>query len=268
MPGRQGKSVGGCKFSLGLARKRGSLGIMIERRLALSGTPVTFAVARSRRRRTIGLKVTEDGLTVTLPSSLGLHHADNAVLDKADWVLDRLEKMARRARPALQGIDGEAIGWLGETLTLQVHPGDRARTQIKRSDTAIDVYVDANLPADLAASAVRRSLHRWRKAEALALMTPKVEGYAKTLGARVPKVSVREQRRRWGSCSEDGSIRMNARLIAFPEPMIDYVCAHEACHLKVMDHSARFYALLDQIMPDHRIRQRALKETVGAGVSF
>jgi hypothetical protein len=94
-------------------------------------------------------------------------------------------------------------------------------------------------------------------------MAPKVDAYADALGARRPKVSVREQTRRWGSCSQDGSIRMNARLMAFPEPLIDYVCAHEACHLKVMDHSPRFYALLDTIMPDHRERQRALREAVG-----
>ncbi len=241
---------------------------MIERRLALSGTPITYAVARSKRRRTIGLRVTEDGLTVTLPSSLGLHHADHAVRDKEVWVLDRLEKMAARARPTLQGIEGEAIGWLGDELTLHVHRHTKARTRLEQTEGRIDVYVDAALSDEMAASSVRHALHRWRKREALALMTPKLEAYAGQLGTRPAKVAVREQKRRWGSCSEDGSIRMNARLVAFPEALIDYVCAHEACHLKVMDHSARFYALLDQIMPDHRVHQQALKDAVPAGAAF
>ncbi len=241
---------------------------MIERQLRLSDRDVTYTVTHSRRRRTIGLKVTEDGLTVTLPHRLAARHADSAVRDKAAWVLDRLEKMTRRARPALHGVDGEEIGWLGTPLTLRVHPGDRVRTRVLREDDALHVHIDQALPPDMAASAVRNALHRWRKAEALTLMTPKLEAYAEQLGARRPKVSVREQKRRWGSCSEDGSIRMNARLIGFDESLIDYVCAHEACHLKVMDHSKRFYALLDQIMPDHRHRSKALKEAVEVGAAF
>ena len=241
---------------------------MIERRITLSDTPVAFKVARSRRRKTIGLKVAEDGLTVTLPASLGLHHAERAVRDKQAWVLDRLEKMTARVRPALQGVEGEEIGWLGETLPLHIQRRSLARTRIARKPDRIEVQIDQALSDDMAAAAVRRALQRWRKAEALALMTPKLARYAEALGAKRPKVFVREQKRRWGSCSEDGSIRMNARLIGFEERLIDYVCAHEACHLKVMDHSPRFYALLASIMADHRERQRALRDAVAPGAAF
>lgn len=258
----------GRRQGLGEIAKRAIVSAMIERSITLADTPVAFKVARSKRRRTIGLKVAEDGLTVTLPASLGLHHAERAVRDKQGWVLDRLEKMAARARPALQGVDGERIGWLGGTRPLRILRHHRARTVIARETDRIEARLDARLEPDMAAAALRRALHRWRKTEALALMAPKVEAYADALGARRPKVLVREQTRRWGSCSGDGSIRMNARLMAFPEPLIDYVCAHEACHLKVMDHSPRFYALLETIMPDHRERQRALKDAVGAGVAF
>ncbi len=248
--------------------KRAMLSLMIERRITLSDTPVAFKVARSRRRRTIGLKIAEDGLTVTLPAGLGLHHAERAVRDKQAWVLDRLEKMTARARPALQGVDGEEIGWLGAALPLRIVRHDRARTLIDRKPDRIEVRLDAGLEHTMAAGAVRRALHRWRKAEALALMAPKLAAYADALEVTRPKVLVREQRRRWGSCSEDGSIRMNARLIGFDEALIDYVCAHEACHLVVMDHSPRFYALLGSILPDHRERQRALKEAVAPGAAF
>lgn len=241
---------------------------MIERRITLSETAIAFKVARSPRRKTIGLKVAEDGLTVTLPARLGLHHAEQAVRDKQSWVLDRLEKMTARARPALEGVDGEAIGWLGSALPLRVLRHDRARTRVERRPDRIEVRLDAQLEGAMAAACVRGALQRWRKSEALALMAPKLDAYADALGAGRPKVYVREQKRRWGSCSQDGSIRMNARLMEFDENLIDYVCAHEACHLKVMDHSPRFYALLGSIMPDHRERQRALRDAVGAGSAF
>ena len=208
----------------------------------LRDTEIAFTVARSRRRRTIGLKVGDEGLVVTLPSCLGLHHAERAVREKEAWVLDRLERAKARARPKLQGVDGEAIGWLGRELRLTVTGHGRARTVVERGPSRLEVRVDERLD------------------EAMA--------YADQIGAKPPKVFIREQAARWGSCSQDGSIRMNARLVHFPEPLIDYVCAHEACHLKVMDHSQRFHALMEQIMPDCAARRRALKEAVAPGAAF
>ena len=241
---------------------------MVTRRIKLDDQEIAFQVARSKRRRTIGLKVGDDGLTITLPSSLGLHHADRAVREKCDWILDRLEQARLRARPALQGLSGETIGWLGEPLDLIVTRHDRARSKVDRLPTRIEVTIDARLDGDLARSTVIRALHRWRKDEALKLMEPKISRFASQLGLPRPKVFVREQKARWGSCSLDGSIRMNARLIAFEERLIDFVCAHEVCHLKVMDHSPKFYALFDELMPEHRALAADLKAAVAAGAAF
>lgn len=241
---------------------------MTTRTTSIGDRRIDFTVARSRRRRTIGLKVGADGLVVTLPSGLGLHHAERAVLEKQSWILDRLERAATRQRPPLQGRDGEAIGWLGDTLRLTVIAHDRARTLVEQGPATLDVRVDERLSPDMAEAAVRRALHRWRKQAAMDLMAPKLTAYADELGARRPKVFIREQAARWGSCSDDGSIRMNARLVHFSEPLIDYVCAHEACHLKVMDHSPRFHALMRDVMPDCAERRRALREAVAPGVSF
>lgn len=241
---------------------------MTRRSIQLGHREIAYTVARSKRRRTIGLKIGGEGLVITLPSNLGLHHAERAAREKEGWILDRLERAARRARPALKGVDGEMIGWLGGELTLVVGSHAKARTLVARGPERLEVRVDERLDAEMAASTVRRALHRWRKDEALALMTPKLEHYAERLGARRPKVLVREQAARWGSCSSDGSIRMNARLVHFDEALIDYVCAHEACHLLVMDHSARFHALMAELMPDHKRLRRRMREEVPAGVDF
>ncbi|MCC5994840.1 MAG: M48 family metallopeptidase [Oceanicaulis sp.] len=242
---------------------------MSTRTIRLDGRELAYTLARSSRRRTIGLKVGPDGLSVTLPRFAREGEADRAVREKAGWILDRLDKQARRqARPALQGVDGEAIGWLGGTLTLRVIAHAKARTAIHQGEGVLDVRVDERLDAALRAATVRRALSRWRRTAALALMAPKVTGYARALGAPRPVVRVREQASRWGSCSADGSIRMNARLIAFDEALIDYVCAHEACHLLEMNHSARFHALLDGLMTDHRARRKRLRDCEPPGVEF
>ena len=241
---------------------------MTRRSVQLGDREIAYTVARSRRRRTIGLKIGDEGLVITLPSSLGLHHADRAAREKESWILDRLERAAARARPKLRGVDGEVIGWLGGELTLVVTTHDKARTLVERGAGRLEVRIDARLDAEMAAATVRRALHRWRKDEALTLMAPKLEHYAEQLGAKRPRVYVREQAARWGSCSSDGSIRMNARLIHFDEALIDYVCAHEACHLLVMDHSPRFHALMDRLMPDHKRLRRRMREETPPGVEF
>ena len=242
---------------------------MMTRTIRLGERELAYTLTRSARRRTIGLKVGPDGLSVVLPHRASASDADRAVRERADWIVARLDQHARRAKPApLVGADGELIGWLGGALTLRVIAHARARTTLARAGDDLEVRVDGSLEPALRAATVRRALSRWRRETALALMTPKVSGYAEALGAPRPAVRVREQASRWGSCSADGSIRMNARLIAYDEALIDYVCAHEACHLLEMNHSRRFYALLDQIMPDHKARRARLRETDPPGAAF
>ena len=115
---------------------------------------------------------------------------------------------------------------------------------------------------------MRRAVRRWRREAAHHLFTPKIALYAKRLGASPPPVRIGEQKARWGSCSQDGVIRMNARLVAFPEPIVDYVCAHEVCHLKEMNHGPDFHALLETLIANHRDRSKALRETVPPGAAF
>lgn len=241
---------------------------MQMRQIELADRALMYTLKRSTRRKTIGLKVSEDGLTVTLPVRVSVREADAVVREKASWVIDRLERRQARTPPALKGMDGEMIGWLGEELRLTVRPHDKARSTVMREADQLVVSIDRQLTPLDSRKVVLAALKRWRKGEALDLMTPKLERYAEALGAKRPKVSVREQKARWGSCSSDGSIRMNARLIAYPEALVDYVCAHEACHLLVMDHSPRFHRLLDELMPDQRRRQRALRDTRPAGGAF
>jgi len=240
----------------------------INREVALRDRTLRYTLKRSARRRTIGLKITEDGLTVTLPDHVPVHEADAVVYEKADWVIDRMKRRADRVPEPLVGVDGESVGWLGEAHRLVVLPHNKVRTKVEHVDREVIVSVDMMLTEDQRARTVLAALRRWRKQAALDLMTPKLVDYAEQLGAKRPKVSVREQKSRWGSCSSDGSIRMNAKLIAYPEPLIDYVCAHEACHLLVMDHSARFHELLDDLMPDQKLRRRQLQEVAPAGGNY
>lgn len=242
---------------------------MESRSIILGGRTVGYTLKRSARRRTIGFRVGADGLSVTLPRRVAVREAESALHEKSGWILSKLDKWTeRRSIPELTGADGQGVGYLGRTLTLRVVGHSRARTLVGLEENAIVVRVDNTLSGSLRDATVRRAVERWRRRQALELMTPRLAHYAAQLNRPAPAVSIRVNASRWGSCSSDGSIRMNARLIAFEETLIDYVCAHEACHLIEMNHGPRFYALLDRLMPDHRSRSTLLKAAIAPGYVF
>ena len=240
---------------------------MQTRTVELDGTDVTYHV-RHTARRTIGLRIDADGLTITLPRRTPAAEADRVARDRAGWILPRLEKWRARARPHFTGSPGQSIGYLGRELELVIEPHGRARTLVRVHDRHLRVQIDERLEPSLRDATVLRAVKRWRADIALTHYTPRIAHYARELGLAPPQVKVRAQESRWGSCSSDGVIRMNTRLIAFPEAEVDYVCAHEACHLIEMNHSARFYALLDRIMPDHKARRAAMRERTPLGHMF
>ena len=242
---------------------------MATHSITLAGRQIDYRLKRSARRRTIGLSVGPDGLCVTLPARSPAREAERALAAKSGWVLKKLERWSQRSViPALEGRSGEEIGYLGGTLELVLEPGRRAATRVLVEPGRLIVRHDETLDGDLKRATVRRALERWRKRTVLDLVTPMIAGYARELGQGEPAVRVRVNRSRWGSCASDGTIRMNARLLAYPTPLIDYVCAHEACHLIEMNHSKRFYALLDSVMADHRARARALSALAPPGVNW
>ena len=88
----------------------------------------------------------------------------------------------------------------------------------------------------------------------------RVSHYAHMLGVTYGKISIRDQKTRWGSCSSEGNLSFNWRLILAPPDVLDYVVIHELCHRKEMNHSKEFWALVESLMPDYKERRKWLRE--------
>lgn len=92
------------------------------------------------------------------------------------------------------------------------------------------------------------------------ILPPKVERYSKILGVSYNRITIRMQKSRWGSCSAQGNLNFNCLLMRAPDEIIDYVIVHELCHRKEMNHSDRFWALVESILPDYKERRKWLKD--------
>jgi predicted metal-dependent hydrolase len=182
---------------------------------------------------------------VTLPRRAPMREAAAAVAQLEPWIARRMAQVeALRAEAAGRG---DAIPYLGDELSILREPG-RTRAH-RRGDLLL-------VPANGAGPAVERWLRRAAREE----IAPRAHAAAAALDAAVTRVSIRDQRTRWGSCSSSGALSFSWRLVLAPEEVLDYVVWHEACHLRAMDHSPRFWALVAEHCPGYERPRRWLRD--------
>lgn len=225
-----------------------------NRHTQLCGSQVAYQFTR-RRRRSIGMLVGEAGLEVSAPRWVPLYEVEAALQEKAAWILRKLDEMQERAERAqaarIQWRDGTSLPVLGQSVTLAL--GAR--------QTALEPPIlHLALPHDAAPEKIRDAAHAWLLQEARRLFAERLDHYAPQLGVQWRKLSLSNAQTRWGSAGVDGSIRLNWRLMHFDLRVIDYVVVHELSHLRVMNHSPRFWATVASVMPDHEERRRALRD--------
>lgn len=240
---------------------------MTDHRIELDGRAVDFTLRRSARR-TIGFTISRDGLTVAAPKRASEREIRRGLESKAGWILAKLDAWASRPAPRELAFEtGEALPWLGGELHLVLR-GEGVRTTVRRDGATLIVRHDPDLAGELRRRTLGQALQRFYKREGSALMTPRVEHYADQLGCPVRKVIVRDQKRRWGSCAPDGTIRLNWRLMGFPEALIDYVCAHEAAHMVEANHSPAYWRVVESLMPDWKPRRQRMRDEADRWVGF
>jgi predicted metal-dependent hydrolase len=216
-----------------------------------AGVLPPYSVRRSARARRIRLTVTaRDGLVVTLPAGVAEEHARRAVAARTGWASRALAEVAPRRDAYLGG----ATAQLPETVELRAvsreipvayRPGaaDSCRAVARERDGVLTVTGPDDAAARIAA------LRRWRDRTARYLLPALLDDMSARSGIEPARVTVRGQRTRWGSCSARGTVSLNRNLIFLPAHLVRYVLAHELVHMRVLDHSPRFWAELELLVP-------------------
>jgi predicted metal-dependent hydrolase len=211
---------------------------------------IAYTVRRSARARRVRVAVDADvGVRVTLPARAREREAALAVAELRPWIERRLAAV-RAARERL-AIPAGHVPYLGSHLALAPEAG---RVRAHRRGDVLHVPDDDARPA----------IERWYRRAARDEIAPRLDAAVAALGKRYEKLTIRGQRTRWGSCSTTGAMSFNWRLLLAPAPVLDYVVWHEACHLVVMDHSRRYWALLERHRPGYREPQRWLRDNGAA----
>lgn len=239
-----------------------------NRLLKLAGCDVAYEFKRGKRR-TIGLKVTGEGLSVSAPRWTPVNEVEALLLEKSRWVLEKLQHARQREGELAQAkpvwADGAALDFMGQRVSLVLDPTQALTQGGSAWHQADAVRSSGVLRLGLAHKAseaqIRDAAQAWLMRQAEQLFAARLDHFAPQLGVRYQRLRLSSAGTRWGSASVDGSIRLNWRLIHLPLDLIDYVVVHELSHLRHMNHSPQFWDVVASVMPDHAERRLALKRS-------
>lgn len=224
------------------------------RSMALGAGHVDYVLVRRRGRRGVGLKVDENGLTVSAPASLAVSRIESMVRESEAWILRKIDEWRGRRVPEASWGDGASLPYLGGKLVLRPRTGGRARAELVGGELRVATPTGTALE-------IRRAVVAWYKREASVLLGERTTWLARHAGLAPPRVFISPARTRWGSCNTRREVRLAWRLVKAPAALVDYVICHELAHLRHMNHSRAFWAEVERQCPDYKARREELFAT-------
>jgi predicted metal-dependent hydrolase len=199
-----------------------------SRRLVVEGETIVVRIRESARARRLRLTVApRRPVEAVVPRRVSDRQVDGFLAEHRPWIARKLRELAARS-PQL-GLDWPGVVWVG--LEPRIAPaGDGA------------------------------AIERWYREEARRRIATVAEHEGRRLGVTHGRIGIRDPRTRWGSCSSRGNLSFSWRLVIAPAEVLEYVVVHELCHLRELNHSKRFYRLLDEARPRWRAEAAWLQE--------
>lgn len=232
------------------------------------GRRFVYELEKTTPRKTLSLRVHRDGrIAVKSPDHLHPDQVHDFVGRKSVWIAQRqryFSEMMRR-HPPKELKAGESFLLLGRSYRLRLTEGGPATAPACRIDgRRLSLTLPPNMtPSDTAWPAIRE----WYSAMTKRRVNAAVRKHAPALAVRPGKIRIVDQSNRWASCSRNGDIRCNWRLSMMPAPVLEYVVAHELCHLRIVTHSPQFWRLVKSLLPDFEKQRGWLREN-GPGIAF
>ncbi|CAN5454880.1 SprT family zinc-dependent metalloprotease [soil metagenome] len=227
-----------------------------QRLVLIAGQALTYQLRRARRR-TIGFVVDDRGLTVSAPRWVTLADIEAGIREKGRWILAKLREWQDRRdqMPRLRWQDGAPMPLLGRMLQI-VLDASASAAHLREPEQQLVLP----LASDASESQIRDRAQGWLQSEARRVFADRLEACCARLGIPPGAWKLSSARTRWGSCTADGTIRLNWRLLHLPMSAVDYVIAHELAHRSEMNHGPRFWQAVESIFPEFRAAEALLKQ--------
>lgn len=222
--------------------------------------PLTFR--RSKRARCLRLQIDNEGeITLVAPWLFGKRIINKFLQQHTGWIEKHLQKFEKqkKLRPKPKYQTGDVFYYFGEQVILDIKPSSRKRPTIKIRDNQMAITLHRDVSKTDGVAAIKKTIENFYKKKADEVIHDRLQFFNEHYGLKYKRVTMRNQKSRWGSCSRLKNLNFNWRLIMAPIEVIDYVVAHELCHIKEMNHSPKFWNLLTQTIPDYKERRKWLR---------
>jgi predicted metal-dependent hydrolase len=230
-----------------------------QRAISLGETTITYRHRISRRAHRLRFEVRPgNGLEVTTPPGVSVARIEAVMREKTDWITTMLMRYAQPPQSVVAAplCSGAQIPFAGSHLHLSVYsvpPGRRPSATLD-GDT---IHLCVNSPAP---EALRGALEAWYRRQGRRIFSERVAYWNAHYGYSYGRITIRDQKSRWGSCSRQGNLNFNWRLLLAPLSVLDYIVIHELAHLKEGNHSSRFWALVGELCLDFRTQREWLRQ--------
>jgi hypothetical protein len=225
-----------------------------QRAALLAGKHITYTLRRSSKRRSIGLRIDDRGLTVSVPLRASEKWLHSVLQDKARWVVEKLDGWEMRKPEEVLWQDGEQIDYLGELLTLRVVSGLFATPAHRRGSNLWVFVADGSEAAH-----IEKAVSHWYRQEAERIFAERIAQYTPLLKVTPRMIKISSTKTQWGCCTARGTVHLNVQLIKLPLRLVDYVVVHELAHLREMNHSAAFWDVVGSVCPTFALLRKELK---------
>jgi predicted metal-dependent hydrolase len=221
----------------------------VEEKVRRSSSGIDYRLQRVRRK-SIGLVITTEGLLIRAPSWTPLYEIDAAIVERQAWIAKAISKQSARREQLAAYRDGGHILFRGNTLKVEVRQGLFESIDLTEQHCVVTsplgVFND---------QALDEEIKRIAKQE-LATMAHEMAAAA---SLPLKSVTLSSARTMWGSCTSDGRVRLNFRLLQLAPELMRHVVAHELAHLVEFNHSKRFWAIVEALDPNTKAHKRAIK---------
>lgn len=230
---------------------------------------INYCVVRSGRKTVSVIIDPVDGVIVRAPQRVNDTQIQEIVKRKAPWILGKLKGVHEMVDhpPKKEFVSGESFLYLGRNYRLKIRRTTAPQPRIRLIGGRFTIDVDPSVGEDTQEEVIRNALIGWYMNHAKTRLVERVDLYSSKVDASSSKVVVKKQLKRWGSCTKNGILHFNWKIIMAPMSIVDYVVVHELCHLRKPSHSSDFWTLLRSVVPDYNERRAWLKKN-GRMLSF
>jgi len=210
----------------------------------MDGFPFTVNVIYRARTKSAEITIEDEVVNVIVPNSLTENQIRRLITKRLAWIKKTMVAQAKAGKPkVVEYVNGESFPYLGKNYRLKIEKGHEPDAKLKSGY----LWVTADNTED-----IKEAIKQWYFRLAQKRLVEKTTRFSKMLGVSPRSVSIKDFKTKWGSCSKNGDIAYNWKIIMTSNNLVDYVVIHELCHLKELTHSVRFWKLLERHKPDWR----------------